>query len=165
MDNTTYISRIIHEHRNTESWLFAEGLDQFSEQKLVGAHLNIHDYYGARPILVFSIKQRGDAQVFRDVYVLSPGEVPEEFDYFVANGLFVRQCLPNQIKDPDDNIMHDIHLLDGIQLLFEPENMHTELARIASENDCMFIGVYGVNPLHRSRGYRDDFWQEETQDR
>ncbi len=154
MDKIT-MDQIVHEHRNTESWIVKEAVIQEDlERMLIGVHLNIHDYFGRFPFLVFSIAHKPQkGQVFKDVYLIDPKDVPEKNPCFLANGVFLRECLPKEVKDPETEGMHPIHTLDGILLTLSDPDSHEKIAGIQKENHCFIIGVYGdPNPIHFSRG-------------
>lgn len=155
MDNKITMDCIIHEHRNTESWVIKENSAQADlEKMLIGAHLNIHDYFGRYPILAFNIDHKPQkGKVFQDVYILEPQDVPEENACFLANGLFLRHCLPKEVQEDGTENMHPIHTLDGIQLVLSSPDSIQQLAGMQKTKDCLIIGVYGEpNPIHFSRG-------------
>ena len=50
----TTMQQIIHERRETESWIISEKEPpKLIVQALIGAHLNVLDYYGKHPFIVF----------------------------------------------------------------------------------------------------------------
>ncbi len=164
MDNRITMDCIVHEHRNTESWIIKteDGQSPELEEMLVGVHLNICDYFGQYPILVFNIQHRPRrGEVFKDVYLLGVQDVPEENMFFLANGHFLRQCLEKEVKDPKSEDVYPMHTLDGIQLLFESLDSCEQLSGIQKSKNCFIVGIYGVpNPIHFSRGFGDDIQNE-----
>ena len=169
MDNKIVMDCILHEHRNTESWVIktAGVASEALEEMLVGVHLNICDYFGQYPLLVFNIEHRPQrGKVFQNVYLLDVQDVPEENVSFLANGHFLRQCLEKGVKDPKSEEIYPMHTLDGIQLLFESPESYALLAGIQKSHNCFLIGVYGTpNPIHFSRGFGDDSENETDETR
>ena len=149
------MQQIIHERRETESWIISE-TDPPKEvtQTLIGAHLNVQDYYGKMPIIIFSIKRKPTkGQVFRDVFLLDPKAIPEEdHPCILVNGAFLRNCLPHEVQDECTGEMVRIHSLDGLRLIFDAENYTEQIAGLQKRNNLFIIGVYGNNPIHFSRG-------------
>ena len=154
MDSKIAMECIIHEHRNTESWVIKEDVATDTENMLIGAHLNIQDYFGGnRPILIFPIDHKPqNGQVFKDVYLLESKDVPAENRCFLANGDFLRNCLPKEVPETETENMRAIHSLDGLLLIFSDPDSHEHLEDLQKNSDCLIVGVYGSSPIHFSRG-------------
>ena len=151
--NDTTMQQIIHEKRETESWIISETPPpKETVQALIGAHLNVLDYYGNHPFIIFSIKEKPKkGQVFRDVFLLSPKAIPEEHPCILVNGKFLRDCLPHEIKDASGETLRT-HSLDGLRLIFDDENYTEKIATLEKRNNLFVVGVYGNNKIHFSRG-------------
>ena len=145
---------IVDDRRNTDICVISEGEMPVEQvNPLIGAYINAYDYYGKRPFVVFSInKPMKIGKVFQDVYLLNTTQIPEHNTCFLANGEFLRNCLPKEIKNPVNGEAHPIHLLDGIKLIFDSPDGRERLADIQKDKNCFFIGVYGNDPIHLSRG-------------
>ena len=150
----TTMQQIIHERRETESWIISESEPPTNvTQTLIGAHLNVHDYYGKYPIIIFATTSKpAKGQIFRDVFLLPPKAIPEENPCILVNGVFLRQCLPHEVQDELSGEMVKIHTLDGLRLIFDAENYTEQIALLQEQNNLFIIGVCDNNPIHFSRG-------------
>lgn len=146
---------IIDDRRNTDICVISEGEMPIEQANpLIGAYINAYDYYGKRPFLVFRLQTPMKiGKVFQNVYLLNPNQIPEHNTCFLANGNFLRNCLPKEVKDPETGEEHPIHLLDGIRLIFDTPDGRERLADIQKNKNCFFIGVYGADTIHLSRGF------------
>jgi len=148
------MDRIIHEHRNTESWIIKETNTTPAdiENRLVGAHLNVHDYFGVFPYLIFPIEFKPmKGKIFTDVYWINAEETPLENRCFLANGHFLRNCLPIEVKT-EEKSKQRVHSLDGLQLIFSSPDAHDQLFDIEKNYNCFIIGVRGNSDTHFDRG-------------
>ena len=156
----------LHIERNTESWIIRDAeISKDLQETLIGAHLNIYDYFGIFPVLVFHIDERpAIGKVFNDVYLLKPEDVPDNTACFLANGTFLRNCLQKELMDDKDKIGVPIHTLDGIQLIFTADDSHQKLAEIQrSHYGLLIVGVYGEpTPIHYHRGFHADDLRDTT---
>lgn len=150
----TTMQQIIHERRETESWIISESEPPKQiVQALIGAHLNVLDYYGKNPFIIFAINQKPTkGEILRDVFLLSPRAIPEEHPCILVNGIFLRDCLPYEIQDELTGEQVRVHSLDGLRLIFDAENYTEQIANLEKRNNLFVIGVYGNNQIHYTRG-------------
>ena len=155
------LQQIIHQRRETESLIIYETEPpKVIKQALIGAHLNVHDYYGKRPFIIFSIPiQPKNGQIFKEVFLLDPKIIPEESPCILMNGVFLRECLPYEIKDELSDKIVRIHSLDGLRLIFDDEDYIEQITRLQKEKNVFIIGVYGNNPIHLTRGMSHETWK------
>ena len=149
------LRQVVHEERETESWIISENdVANETAKTLIGAHLNIHDFYGDFPILIFSIAEKPrKGQVFRNVFLVDAEAIPKQSACFLANGIFLRECLPHQMHDEGTGETLPLHTLDGIRLIFDSPDYREQIDRLQKKKSCFVVGVYGDNPVHFSRGF------------
>ena len=154
----------VHEKRETESWVISEkDLPIDRKRTLIGAHINIHDFYGNFPILVFNIAEKPKkGEVFRNVFLIDTETIPEKNDCFLANGIFLRECLPHEMHDEESGETFVLHTLDGIRLIFESADYREQISRLQKNKNCFVIGVHGADLVHFSRGFSDDLREAAT---
>ena len=154
----TNIQYIVDEHRNTDFCVISQ--EQTDDvQSLIGAYLNVLDYYGDRPFLVFLLdKPRNTGKVFKDVYLLNAQQVPLGNDTLLVNGRFLRTCLSTTLEINKKTI--PIHTYEALLNLLDSELARQELHELQTEK-CMLIGVY-PNKHHWTRGKMNALEKEKT---
>lgn len=143
------IQQFVNETREIESWMIskteAENLVSEAQRNvLIGAHINVQDYFDARPFFIIPMpSRRKRGKIFSDVFLLDAAHLPEDTPYFLVNDVFLRECLPKTKAE------HSLHIIDAFSVLFEKgaEN----LLKLQNEG-CMFIGVCGESRTHLTRG-------------
>ena len=106
------------------------------EDALIGAYLNIFDYFGEKPILVMRLDaQPKIGKVFKDIFLLNPENLPRSIRSVVVNRETLKLCA-------DDDILT---VSDKIQFILSPEGKE-------SLEQCIIVGIYGNDSIHLSRG-------------
>lgn len=106
------------------------------EDALIGAYLNIFDYFGEKPILVMQLDaQPKIGKVFKDIFLLSPENLPRHIRSIVVNRETLKLCTDDET----------LTVSDKIQFILSPEGK-------ASLEQCIIVGIYGNDSIHFSRG-------------
>ena len=152
-DNVVTMRRFLDVSREIESWIIAEvEPDVATVQTLIGAHINVYDYYSGIPILAFILpKTLYLGKIFKDVYLLSVDQIPEQNMSFLANGRFLRECLKTSMKDAEGNKVK-LHTLDAIEMLFNSEDSREQIKDIQQNTNTLIFGVYRTDDIHSTRG-------------
>lgn len=106
------------------------------EDALIGAYLNILDYFGEKPILVMRLDaQPKIGKVFKDIFLLNPENLPRNIRSVVVNRETLKLCADDET----------LTVSDKIQFILSPEGK-------ASLEQCIVVGIYGNDSIHFSRG-------------
>lgn len=151
--DTVVIQQHLNAARGTESWIISD-VDNAVEEDMVrvlrGVHINMHDYLDFRPLFIVPLETRpASGEVFRNVYLIDVKRFPEEIGVFCVNGVFLRECLPREIKVGDRE--RPLHMMDAIEHVLD-HDFRDKLSNIHLTHGCIFIGVYGHDAIHASRG-------------
>lgn len=153
LENTINMRRFFHECRQLESWIISEGDPNEKVLKaLLGVHVNVYDYYNRASVLVFLLPHAPKyGKIFKDVYLLTPNQIPEENTVFLVNGLFLRECLQTSVEDVKGNKIK-LHTFDALELLLNSEDSREQMADIQQDKRMFIVGVHGEEDIHLSRG-------------
>ena len=127
---TYYLLQEMNEYSEKDS-MFGSKADA-----LIGAYLNIFDYFGERPILVMRLDaQPKIGKVFKDIFLLNSENLPRNIRSVVVNRETLRLCADDET----------LTVSDKIQFILSPEGK-------ASLAQCIIVGIYGNDSIHFSRG-------------
>ena len=157
MMEVTNILHVVDSNRNTDFCVISDGKVD-DDGSLMGAYLNVLDYYGDRPFLVFLLdKPRSEGKVFEGVFLLNAQQVPLGNNMLLANGWFLRSCLPKSIEVNSEKM--SIHTYEALNALLDSDSVRNDLEELQADK-CMLIGVY-PSKQHFSRGKTDAFDEKE----
>ena len=147
------IQQHINSARGIESWIISGVEPVMTDaliELLIGVHINIHDYLDFRPFFIVPLTSKpASGQLFRNLYLLDVKRFPEDIEMFCVNGVFLRECLEKEIKIGENKRM--LHMMDAIEHLLD-NDFRGKLSDIHLKKGCLFIGVYGEDEIHASRG-------------
>ena len=151
--DSVIIQQHLNEARGTESWIISD-VDNAKNMDIIrvlrGVHINVHDYLDFRPLFIVPLETRpASGEVFRNIYLIDVKRFPERMEVFCVNGVFLRECLPREIKVGDRK--RSLHMMDAIEHLLD-HDFRDKLSAIHLNKGCIFIGVYGDDVIHASRG-------------
>ena len=161
MDNNLTIIQNTDTLRNADYWIIHEESGNAEKVELLtGVYINIADYMGNRPCLVFDLdKPRPFGEIFENVFMLQPDQIDVDTNMFVVNALFMKRCLPRErpIKTESENSDEKKsipfwNVLDAFRHLFNQKYIVENLQKLYDDEVCLFIGVYGDSPIHSNRG-------------
>ena len=127
---TYYLLQEMNEYSEKDTGLGSK------EDALIGAYLNIFDYFGEKPILVMQLDaQPKIGKVFKDIFLLNSENLPRNIRSVVVNRETLKLCADDET----------LTVSDKIQFILSPEGKE-------SLEQCIIVGIYGNDSIHFSRG-------------
>ncbi len=127
---TYYLLQDINEYSEQDKVLGGK------EDALIGAYLNVFDYFGGKPILVMRLDaQPKIGKIFKDIFLLSPEGLPRNIRSVIVNRETLKLCAYDET----------LTVSDKIQFILSPEGKE-------SLKQCIIAGIYGNDSIHFSRG-------------